>query len=176
MEEPTAAEPTTTDEAAMETSSTEAPTTVDRHTQTRPGDVAVPKLTRRKKIKDMDLITLDKLAFRFKKNLQIRAGENIHGPSGSATRAKNRHVTESVNNVDTKDLNPEQRVLVLREASVHPDARLHFKSAGLIDPDEFEALKFMMSQSDKFLEKALSTNSGKGHAVSYTHLRAHETS
>ena len=61
-----------------------------------------------------------------------------------------------------KDLTPEKMVPVLREVSVHPDARLCFKSAGLIYSDEFEVLKFMMSQADKFLEKVLKTESGQG--------------
>ena len=150
-----------TDEVSMEMPSAEAPTTVDSFTQTEP--VKVPRLvSRRMKIKSEDLIALDKLAFTHKKNMQIREGQNIHGQDGAATRAKNRCVKQLVDEVVRNDLTPEQQVSALRDASVHKDARLHFKSAGLIDPDEFETLKFMMSQADKFLEKVLKTESAKG--------------
>ena len=67
-----------------------------------------------------------------------------------------------IKDIVKKDLTPEKMVPVLREVSVHPDARLCFKSAGLIYSDEFEVLKFMMSQADKFLEKVLKTESGQG--------------
>ena len=67
-----------------------------------------------------------------------------------------------IKDIVKKDLTPEKMVPVLREVSVHPDARLCFKSAGLIYSDEFEVLKFMMSQADKFLEKVLKTESLKG--------------
>ena len=150
-----------TDEASMETSSAEAPTTMDSFTQTEP--VKVPRLvSRRMKIKSEDLIALDKLAFPFKKNMQIREGQDAHGPNGSATRARQRCVKQLIERVARNDLIPEQLVFVLRDASVHEDARLHFKSAGLIDPDEFETLKLMMSQADKFLEKVFKTESTKG--------------
>ena len=150
-----------TDDASMEISSAEAPTTVDCFTQTEP--IKVPRLvSRRMKIKTEDLIALDKLAFTFKENMQVRKGQNIHGPNGSATRARQRHVNQLISHIVRKDLTPEQLALVLRDASVHKDARLYFKSAGLIDPDEFETLKFMMSQADKFLEKVLKTESAKG--------------
>ena len=153
-----------TDDASMETSSSEAPpTTVDSFTQTEP--VKVPRLASRiLKIKSEDMIALDELAFTFtkNKNMQIRRGQNIHGPDGAATRAKNRSARQLVDEVMRNDLTPEQQASVLRDASVHKDARLHFKSAGLIDPDEFETLKFMMSQADKFLEKVLKTESAKG--------------
>ena len=161
MEESTPVEAIARDEASMETSFAEAPITVDSHTQTEP--VKVPWLvSRRMKIKTEDLITLDKLALTKKKNILISEEQDIHSPNGAATRAKNRCVKQLIKHVTKKDLTPEQIVLVLREASVHPDARLHFKSAGLVDSDEFGTLKFMMSQADKFLEKVLKTESLKG--------------
>ena len=117
-----------TDEASMETSSTEVPpTTVDSHTQTEP--VKVPHLVPRKmKIKTEDLIALDKLAFKRRKNMQIREGQDVHGPNGAATRAKNRCVKEPIKHATKKDSTPEQTALVLREASVHPHARLSKKT------------------------------------------------
>ena len=103
----------------METSSAEAapaaPTTVDSHTQTEP--VKVPRLaSRRTKIKNEDIVALDKLAFTCKKNMQIREGQDVRGPSGFATRAKSRCVKQLIKHVAKKDLITEQTALVLREA------------------------------------------------------------
>ena len=98
LEESTAVEAIAIDEASMEISSAEAPTTVDSFTQTEP--VTVPRLvSRRMKIKTEDMIALDKLAFTFKKNMQIRAGQNIHGPNGSATRARQRCVKQLISHI-----------------------------------------------------------------------------
>ena len=88
------AEPTAANDASMEISSAEAPTTVDCFTQTEP--VKVCRLvSRRMKIKTKDLIALDKLTFTHKKNIQVREGHDIHGPNGAATRAKQRCVKKT---------------------------------------------------------------------------------
>ena len=78
----------------------------------------------------------------------IRSGTDIHGPRGSATRAKERADITIVNHLTNERLTKEQKILALREASKHPKARLHFKSAGLIDSDELETLRHMISQSN----------------------------
>ena len=49
-------------------------------------------------------------------------------------------------------LTPEQTVLVLREASKRHNAGLHLKSAGLIDSDELEPLRHVISRSNKLID------------------------
>jgi len=93
-----------TDEASMEISSAEVPpTTVDCFTQTEP--VKVPRLaSRRMKIKNEDLIALNKLAFTFKNNMQVREGQDIHGPNGAATRAKKTDVCNNQSNMSQRKI------------------------------------------------------------------------
>ena len=52
-------------------------------------------------------------------------------------------------------LTPEQKIHALGEASKHPKAGLHFKSAGLLDLDEVETLKHVVIlQSNKLIGAA----------------------
>ena len=145
---------TATDEASMETSSAEAPTTDEKQTQTEPRLLEVPRLSGKTRPKG-ELIPLDRYAFGFKRNFTIRKRIDIYGPHGSATRAKNRAVSSMISSIINPKLTSHQIVFALREASVHPIARLFFKSAGLIDCEELDTLKHMISNCDKFLGKAL---------------------
>ena len=116
-----------------------------------------PKVSHQiQKIRDEQLIPLDKEAFRFKKDGSMREGHDILGRSGSATRAMTQAVGQAVE-ICTKNPSqtPEQMALALRERSTHPEARLFFKSAGLIDRDKFDTLKHVMSQRGKLLDTAL---------------------
>ena len=119
-------------------------------------------MTKDTTIRDEDLIPLDREAFRFKKDGSTRAGNNIHGWNGSATRAKNRAVTSIVNFLNKLQLTPQQKVLALREASTHPQARVLFKSAGLIDCDDVDTLKHMVSQSDKLIGSVMKKELSQG--------------
>ena len=56
-----------------------------------------------------------------------------------------------------ENLNPIQQVLVLRDASLHPKTRAIFKSAGLIDVEDYEALKYQSEQIQKMLKLATET-------------------
>ena len=160
LEESTAVEAIATDEASMETSSAEAPTTTAE--EETPDPVEVPMLTRHTRVKANQLIPLDKHAFGLKRDFTVRKGVDIYGHNGSATRAKNRAASSMTTSVPNPKLTSHQIVFALREASVHPKARLFFKSAGLIDCKEFDTLKHMVSNCDKFLARALKSGVTKG--------------
>jgi hypothetical protein len=63
---------------------------------------------------------------------------------GAATMGRCRAVNEFVNIILGKYFSvkytPKQLVLELRESSKHPDVRMLFKSAGLTDVEDLEAL------------------------------------
>ena len=65
--------------------------------------------------------------------------------------------------IKNSNLTAEQLVLALRDASTHPDVRLFFQSAGLIDCDEVTTLRHVVGQSRKLLKVLLATDSKKGH-------------
>ena len=127
-------------------------TSVDKRTCPRP---SVPSLARSARIQDGDPIPLDTKTFRLKKDGSLRAEEDIHGPHGSATQAKNRAASSTVKHTTgNQQLAPEQRVLVSREASKHPKAGLCFERAGLIDTQKEDTLRHVVSQSNKLIGSA----------------------
>ena len=58
-------------------------------------------------------------------------------------------------------LSEEQKVVVLRVASMHPKSRHYFKSVGLVDLEEYETLRYMGEQMKKIVTKARETKPKK---------------
>ena len=93
-------------------------------TQTTPPTLAsMPKLTKRTKIQAKDIILVNKAAFQFKRDGTVCAGTDIHGPNGSAFKAKRRAINSIVKSINNPKHTPDQIALALREASTNPDAR-----------------------------------------------------
>ena len=65
------------------------------------------------------------------------------------TKAKNRASRRIINGILNKNINDKQRVIALRTASTHPQVWHIFKSAGLIDIQEFETIKYIADQMNK---------------------------
>jgi hypothetical protein len=90
------------------------------------------------------MIKLDEDAFK------VRAKYGKIRSDAAARMGKCRAVNELVNTIlgkyFTTQHTPAQLVLALRESSKHPDVRMLFKSAGLTDVEELDALRFQNEQ------------------------------
>ena len=100
----------------------------------------MPKLTKCTKINEEDIIMLNEEAFGCKRNGMIRAGIDMHSRNGSTTRAKSRAVSSIVKSSNNPKLTAEQTLLELRASFTHHNLRVIFKSAGLLDATELDAL------------------------------------
>ena len=94
------------------------------------------------------------------KRQTIRTASTKFG--NAASKAKSRAVLNIIDSIRNSKLNEEQQVLALRTAAVHPELRLHFKSAGLIDVDEYETLKHTTNQMKTLIQKVVETEKKQG--------------
>jgi hypothetical protein len=102
------------------------------------------------------MIELDKDAFKVEdKYGKLRS-------DAAARMGKCKAVNEFVNTILGETFSvkytPKQLVLALRDLSKHPDVRMLFKSAGLTDVEELEALRFQNEQMHRILK---TTNDSK---------------
>ena len=119
-----------------------------------------PMLNRNTRVSDEELIMLNENAFGIRKNGTPR--QNGRGSAGIKQLSRAVHnIIESILNLN---LTEEQQVYSLRKASTHPRVRKFFKSAGLIDSDEYETLKYLADQMKQILNIATSTEKSKGRA------------
>jgi DNA polymerase I-like protein with 3'-5' exonuclease and polymerase domains len=68
-------------------------------------------------------------------------------------RAVNEFVNTILGDSFSVKYTPKQLVLVLRESSKYPDVQMLFKSAGLTDVEDLEALRFHNEQIHRILQK-----------------------
>ena len=85
---------------------------------------------------------------------------------GAAKMGKCRAVNEFVNTIlgdyFSVKYTPKQLVLALRLSSQHPDVRMLFKSAGLTDVEDLEALRFHNEQIHRILKTTNDTKKKGG--------------
>jgi hypothetical protein len=86
-------------------------------------------------------------------------------------RAANEFVKTILGESFSSKYTPKQLVLALRESSKHPDVRMLFKSAGLTDVEELEALRFQNEQIHRILK---ATNDSKKKSNGTDDIRSYE--
>ena len=86
-------------------------------------------------------------------------------------RAVNEFVNLILGDYFSVKYTPQQLVLALRESSKHPDVRMLFKSAGLTDVEDLDALKFHNEQIHRILQ---TTNDTKKKGSATDDVRSYE--
>jgi hypothetical protein len=97
-----------------------------------------------------EMIELDEEAFKVKDKYGKIKSEGA--ARMGKCRAVNMFVETILGKYFTTQHTPAQLVLALRESSKHPDVRMLFKSAGLKDVEELEALQFHNQQIHRILK------------------------
>jgi hypothetical protein len=89
------------------------------------------------------------------------------------SRAVNKIVNTTLGDYFSSRYTPEQLVSALHEASKHPHLRMLFKSAGLTDVEDLEALRFHHQQINSILK---TTNESKKKSSGSDDIRSYEQS
>ena len=81
----------------------------------------------------------------------------------------NKSANKIVNAVLNKNLNPKQQVVALREALSRKKCRHVFRSAGMIDVEDYKEKTEMIAQTAKLLQRARQPMEGMSMAVGLHH-------
>ena len=123
-------------------------------------------LTRKTKVKAIEIIPLDENAFCYKKDGVTVRGTGVMARGSAPAKAKSRSVrrlSEAIKS-EQKLCNDKQIVLSIRTLSTHHSVRHYFRSAGLIDEKDYIELKKMSTQMKNVLEDLNSTEKSRGRA------------
>ena len=109
--------------------------------------------TRRTKVVDGELIMFEEDAFKYK--LDDKTLRSTSSNTQLATQST--AVNKIISIIKSPAINKKQQVVALCVASMHSKVCHIFKSAGLVDQEEYKTLKFMGEQMKKLVQKARET-------------------
>jgi len=121
-----------------------------------------PNLTQKTKVNDV--IPYEEDCFLFKKDGVTRRVCGSTGRGSASASSQSRAVLKITTGILNLNLNKKQQVVALRKASIHPLVRRLFKSAGLIDVNEYETMKYMAKQMERLIKLARQTEKKQGRA------------